>query len=256
MWKCSQCGETGEDAFDACWKCGAARDGTPDPMFQHAVARSSHGSDLVEDDKETPAETMAPPVTLGPGMNRHEIATLVCKTIALLMFALAAFGCINALVLVAVLACTAPIHGRFQWHEFSVTLVLAVPSIAALLVGFVFWKYSSAMAKGMVAADPTPVTSLSLNIQDAMAVAFSTTGVFMIVNGVREVIQIAAILYQYEVTVADFWLSTDTWTALVQLGVGFWLLVGSRGIANLLYRIRTAGDYSLESPATNEADAS
>ena len=29
MWQCSKCGEAHEDAFDACWKCGAARGDQP-----------------------------------------------------------------------------------------------------------------------------------------------------------------------------------------------------------------------------------
>jgi hypothetical protein len=28
MWTCTECGETHEDSFDACWKCGNARDQT------------------------------------------------------------------------------------------------------------------------------------------------------------------------------------------------------------------------------------
>jgi uncharacterized membrane protein YvbJ len=27
MWTCPNCGEPIDDGFDACWKCGAARDG-------------------------------------------------------------------------------------------------------------------------------------------------------------------------------------------------------------------------------------
>ncbi len=28
MWNCPKCGESSEDSFDACWKCGIGRDGT------------------------------------------------------------------------------------------------------------------------------------------------------------------------------------------------------------------------------------
>jgi len=27
MWTCAQCGESHEDSFDTCWKCGTGRDG-------------------------------------------------------------------------------------------------------------------------------------------------------------------------------------------------------------------------------------
>ena len=32
MWTCSNCGETLEDTFDACWKCRRRRDGEVDPL--------------------------------------------------------------------------------------------------------------------------------------------------------------------------------------------------------------------------------
>ena len=34
MWKCLQCGEMVESAFDACWNCGARTDGTVDTEFK------------------------------------------------------------------------------------------------------------------------------------------------------------------------------------------------------------------------------
>ena len=36
MWLCSKCGESIEDSFDACWKCGTSWDGVKDPDGQAA----------------------------------------------------------------------------------------------------------------------------------------------------------------------------------------------------------------------------
>ena len=57
MWQCSKCGESIEDGFDVCWKCGNAWDGVADPGFQ----RSPHA--------ETPVPATAPaavPVSTDP----------------------------------------------------------------------------------------------------------------------------------------------------------------------------------------------
>ncbi len=35
MWKCAKCGEQIEDGFQACWKCGSGKNGTP-PLDQQA----------------------------------------------------------------------------------------------------------------------------------------------------------------------------------------------------------------------------
>ena len=37
MWNCEQCSEAIDENFDACWNCGAARDGTPNPIFDSAA---------------------------------------------------------------------------------------------------------------------------------------------------------------------------------------------------------------------------
>lgn len=44
MWNCEECSEAIEDNFSACWNCGTARDGTPDPGFQR-----ESGSDAQDD---------------------------------------------------------------------------------------------------------------------------------------------------------------------------------------------------------------
>lgn len=36
MWICGKCGESVEENFDACWKCGTSWDGVADPDFKGA----------------------------------------------------------------------------------------------------------------------------------------------------------------------------------------------------------------------------
>ena len=37
-WTCSKCGESVEENFDACWKCGTSWDGVVDPHFKGPAA--------------------------------------------------------------------------------------------------------------------------------------------------------------------------------------------------------------------------
>lgn len=37
-WKCANCGERVEGAFDVCWNCGCDREGNRDVRFEPAVA--------------------------------------------------------------------------------------------------------------------------------------------------------------------------------------------------------------------------
>ena len=47
MWECKKCGESVEDTFDVCWKCGTSMDGVEDPSFRpepdsRMAARAAH----------------------------------------------------------------------------------------------------------------------------------------------------------------------------------------------------------------------
>jgi hypothetical protein len=57
MWRCSSCGTLIDEAFDACWNCGAAQDGTANADF-HAEPNDSAVPDLGPD-PEPPTESAA-----------------------------------------------------------------------------------------------------------------------------------------------------------------------------------------------------
>jgi len=48
MWNCVRCREVCEDQFDACWNCGASRDGQLNPEFQREPQPNGDGSSLEE----------------------------------------------------------------------------------------------------------------------------------------------------------------------------------------------------------------
>jgi len=174
-------------------------------------------------------------------MNRREIAALICKTLALLMFAQAAFLSITGVVLVIFMFITAPFRGWLDWHEFYVSLILSIPMFATLIVGVVYWKKSKSIASWMVSADPAPVTNLSITVEDVMMVAFSTAGLFVLVDGVRDFVAIVFLAHEYDFTASEFWYNAQTWTALVQFGLALWLMLGSRGLVRAIHWLRTVG---------------
>ena len=52
MWNCKNCHEAIEDNFDACWKCGTGKDGTPDPNFGREEVPVANQKRLAEASKE------------------------------------------------------------------------------------------------------------------------------------------------------------------------------------------------------------
>jgi hypothetical protein len=240
MWQCSLCNETVEDTFDICWYCCSRRDGTvnsdsePDPD-DPSVLNSGEVSPLESDPDATPT------VAAGGPMNRRDIAALICKSLALLMFAQAAFLSITAILLIIFMFVAAPFRRWFDWSQFYAYLILSVPVFATLIVGLIYWKRSNSIASRMVSADPAPVTKLSITVQDVMIVAFSIAGVFILVDGMRDLVAMVYLAHRYNFTASEFWYDSQTWTALVQLSLAIWLVLGSRGIVSAIYWLRTAG---------------
>jgi hypothetical protein len=126
-----------------------------------------------------------------------------------------------------------------DWHELQTRLILSIPLLASLVVALVYWKKAPAIAARMVQRDPTPVTNLSIDVRDIMMVAFSTAGVFLLVEGVRELTAIAYVAHQSDLRPEEFWNNTAVCSPLIEIAL--WLILGSRGIVNLLHRLRTAG---------------
>jgi predicted nucleic-acid-binding Zn-ribbon protein len=59
MWNCEECSEAIEDNFDACWNCGTARDGTPNPHFQREGKGNAQDDPAVEEAEEKFATKIA-----------------------------------------------------------------------------------------------------------------------------------------------------------------------------------------------------
>jgi hypothetical protein len=255
MWKCSNCDESVEDSFEICWNCGATRDGAIDSKFQPEpddpdVPDPGVASDTESEYRESDLATGA--VSGGP-MNRQEVAALICKSLALLLFAVAACFAVTVLSISITLLMSEPWNRSIS--SFLVVLLPGLFVFSILIVGIVYWKKSNAIAARMVSADPTPVTLQSINVQDLTVLAFSIVGIVFLVEGILEFLRVVFLSREFAFTPSEFWYNSATLTALVQLALAFWLVLGSRGIVRLIYWLRTAGVPNSENePEGEEAD--
>lgn len=224
MWQCSNCNESVEDTFDICWNCGAAADGTPE---------AERGPDHRESDSASLASS-------SDHMNRRELAALICKTLALILFAVAAVFSVTAVPLLFFMLITAP-YGLPDSQGLFVFFAAAVPVLAIVCVGILYWKKSEWIASHMVAADSRRVAIQPFTLHDAMIVAFSTAGLVFFFDGVRNVIAIIYIAREFSTAASEFWYDSQTWSAITQLALALWLILGSRGIVAVIHRMRTAG---------------
>lgn len=235
MWQCTNCGESLEETFLACWNCGADRSGAIDGGFRPEPDDPS----VPDPGIELPSEPDAGDLSAGGGgMTRREFAALICRTLAVILFALAAAFSVGAVLMLFLVVVIGAFEGSSNSGELMLALFAAVPAVALLVTGTALWKRSDGIAERMVPADPTGIVIPPFTVQDATVVAFSTVGLVFFLGGVREAIGLLFVLRSYSITAAEFFLYPDTWSAIVQLGLSIWLILGSRGIVATIHRWR------------------
>jgi hypothetical protein len=235
MWQCIQCRESVDDELEVCWNCGTSVDGTPDPNFER-----DPDAPLITENEEVPAlgaptDATPAPTTEVMGMTRHEIATLVCKSIALGLFAYAAYSAI-ALAGFAILFFYSWLFDQFSSHYLGELLVLSLPTLSMIAVGILYWKKADSIASRMVRKDARPVILEKVTVVDLMMVIFATVGLYTLVQGLHGVSQILYLM-NMEAFDGDFG-NEMVWSTTFKLGVGVWLMLGSRGVVNAIVRLR------------------
>jgi len=234
MWRCTQCAEEVEDTFDLCWNCSADRELSAAPV-QDSPVPSEPESDGLENAELQPASHH------GSGMNRREIAEMACKTIALILFAQSIFLAIASLLYPLVVFVHGAFYGWVDQAELLTAMIIAVPGLATMVTAALYWWNARKIAGRMVSSDPTAVSTVAISAQDVMMVAFSTVGVWSLINGVRHMVLLVFIAHESGASPGDFWLSSNTAAAIVHVGLSLWLILGSPGIVRLIFWLRTAG---------------
>jgi hypothetical protein len=126
-------------------------------------------------------------------------------------------------------------------QQWLLLFFFAAPVLAMVSVGVLYWKKSNWIASRMMPADPTPVTIQPFTVKDAMVVAFSTVGLVFFLEAVREAVGIVWIAHESSIAASEVLYHSGTWTAIVELALSLWLILGSRGIVAVIQRSRTAG---------------
>ncbi|NLX05636.1 MAG: hypothetical protein GXY33_10880 [Phycisphaerae bacterium] len=119
-----------------------------------------------------------------------------------------------------------------------------LPLVLGLIVAWLIWSKAAALADRVGLAEPEPARGTPLTAETAMMVAFCAIGAYALILGLPRIGQ--TILHA--VLIRDY-AQMDTWyftvregaAALLQVGLGLWLLFGGRGLARFVHRVRTAG---------------
>lgn len=253
MWQCSNCRDTVLDEFEICSNCGRVRDKLVDAELESEPEEDPDEKTDVAPTSPLPSPSF--PVMSSGGMNRREIATIVVRSLSLIIFAQVAYYALAAIMLLNTHVVTAS-HRERDWYHVPAVLFFSMLSggaVAALL----YWVKGPAIAARMVPGNPAPVMRLSFNVRDAMIVAFSMAGLFMLLDGLRQLLGVLHFSLYYDAMDYQPWTMPRTWKALAQLALAWWLVVGSPGVVGLIDTLRCAhGRDNRSEPATEDGGVS
>ncbi len=244
MWQCPNCKETVPDEFEVCWNCGRVCEEPARTEAESGPESSEPEESCADQPDEEPAPALPDPsfpAISGDSMNRREVATVVSRSIALVILAqVAYFGTVLlAVVLISVLM-TPFRESWFAWWHRSSMLLFTAPIFAGSVLAIIYWKKAPAIAVRMVPGTLEPVAP-SFDIRDVMVVAYSTAGLFVFLGGLREFVSVLFHARLYNYSTYELSRTDGLWISTAQLALALWLILGSRGIVGAVYWMRTAG---------------
>lgn len=246
MWKCAGCAEQIEDAFASCWNCGTGSDGAPDPSFEPEI-----------DSGAGEVEVMAAASPALQPFTRQELGALVCRCVALWILAHAAISSLSVLMLILEVLTQKWGYPYSDFPAGSAGLPGTLLCGGQLFIGWVLWNSADNVGRWLVRHPDSPIHVLQVDGAALLSVATAVIGMWLLVSQVRSTF---AWLYVFmtisssdrfeTLLVRDF--QAQVCSAIVVLVVGFWLLLGSRGIAQAILRLRSAPSSDHSSSALSD----
>lgn len=176
-------------------------------------------------------------------MTIKNLAGLSCKVLAVYTLVLA----LQSLNYFAIL----PVSIMENFPSGVTTLLVMVafiPSILLLTLAAILWFRADRFAGHMAPDKNTSGEKTAVSGEDVQVIAFSVVGVLVLAGAVPELFQFVSNLvlqrslqdHSLSETVSVYTVSRAIGLA-VRLVIGFWLLLGARGLAGLFNTLREAG---------------
>jgi hypothetical protein len=175
-------------------------------------------------------------------MTRLEIATLACKILGLWLFAQTVLLAITFLLGVIGVLGSFINENAHLWVQVSSVAATGLILVAYFATSWWIWVKAPQIAKHMVSADQSPVTSLAMTQQDVMTIAFPIAGVCLFLPPARELSRIFVEVFFQSSRFSAFWSSVEWharfWSAVLEMALALWLIFGARGIVRLILSMR------------------
>jgi hypothetical protein len=169
-------------------------------------------------------------------MTQRATAKIACRCMALWFFAQAVIQAVPVLMFVV----SAAFMTDRGTDLLVGALVTAAIPMAQLIVGVILWRKSGRIAKRMVRDQGADAPVASLDVRSATSVAAVAVGLFLAIPAIQSLVTAAYVAIRYDEAYGPTGVGVEAWLgSAIQLVFSIFLILGSRGIANLVHRART-----------------
>lgn len=187
-------------------------------------------------------------------MSKREIIILAFKIIAIIVVIQSLF------LITTLLAQTITMFGKLN-SGVGVDLD-SILSVLPYLVGFMLyfglgihlWTMAGSYADRMSRDFPSFKEDKKVVPEDIKEIAFSAVGIYVIASSIPQIVQLILQLIDYLPTapLRNFprsnYIFANLISTIIKLGIGFWLLLGSRGIINTIDKLRRERSFTEQPP--------
>jgi hypothetical protein len=106
-------------------------------------------------------------------------------------------------------------------------LVLAIPTLVTAFVAMALWILAPRISKHLIRNASPEHIRFDIKLRDIMTIAFSVAGVFILVAGFRDLVPILFLINEQMLAVEELWRSHQGLSAVLQIVIGFWLIIGA-----------------------------
>ncbi len=180
-------------------------------------------------------------------MTKHEVAVLACKILGI-YFVVGGLSGLGYAVTELVRHFSRGTEGSMS----NLWLATLVGSTLMVVFGILLWVLVDRIAARVVSGAEAPTEVSKISGADIQAIAFSVVGMLVLARFFPQLAQLIvylSILDRYDHTPVDAMTKGRIGGLIVQLAIGLWLLLGSRGLVGLLKTVREAGLEKSESTA-------
>lgn len=170
-------------------------------------------------------------------MNKHDVAKLACRIMAIWVFVQLAVDLTATLTVMTSLMLAGETQHVLQ---FLLSALSLLPLAIRIAVGVFLWRKADFIASRMTAdiADSNAAINAGFASTDILQIALPLVGFLILATGLSHLANFISIAIRSNELSASPWTDSGLYSTILIFALAAWLIIGARGIANTITRLR------------------